>query len=280
VKVIYLILIFSTAYGQITRSLEQDEPAYLELGAGITTFTFPDYPGSSNSQVYLIPYPAAFVRGDTLRADEEGGIRGRFLSNPDYELSFSGSLNFSSDADDNPVRAGMPRLETLVELGPSILIRLKKSSKNSPMRWTLSLPLRFAFTTDLKKSTDRGLVFNPFVFFVRENLWWKNFMLFGGWDIRFATARYQDYYYSVPGIFATTARPAYKAKGGVLQHGTYLGFSYTYQKNHTFFAFAQLNNLHQNPNEDAALLEKKDQTSVAVGYTYWFYESKVRGTRY
>jgi hypothetical protein len=164
VKVIYLILIFSTAYGQITRSLEQDEPAYLELGAGITTFTFPDYPGSSNSQVYLIPYPAAFVRGDTLRADEEGGIRGRFLSNPDYELSFSGSLNFSSDADDNPVRAGMPRLETLVELGPSILIRLKKSSKNSPMRWTLSLPLRFAFTTDLKKSTDRGLVFNPFVF--------------------------------------------------------------------------------------------------------------------
>ena len=50
-----------------------------EAGFGIVHAIAPDYPGADHSSTYTIPFPAALYRGDVLRADEDGGMRGRFL---------------------------------------------------------------------------------------------------------------------------------------------------------------------------------------------------------
>ncbi len=269
-----------SSWGQITRSTMEEMPPLIELGVGISTFTIPDYPGSAHSRQLTIPFPTGIIRGDKLRADQEGGVRGRFFQDPDYELSISGSLTFSSSTEDNPVRQGMPGLDGLFELGPTVLIHLKKAKLNSPLKIGLSLPIRLAMSTDWKRYDDRGAVFNPFIYSFYENFLVPELTIFSGFDMKFATERYMDYYYSVEPQYATATRAAYEAKAGYLQSSLYFGFAYTIANEHTIFVFAQHLNLNNASNEASPLLTDKKQLAWAVGYTWWFYASEFRGTRY
>ncbi len=266
--------------GQVTRTTSKDSLPLLELGAGVISVSVPDYPGASRSQVYTFPFPTGLYRGETLRADEDAGIRGRFIQNPNYELSFSGSLTFSSRSDENPVRSGMPDLDGLGEFGPSLIIRLKRSTGKTPYRLSLALPLRYAISTDWKRFDERGFVFNPFLFFVREKFLHPDLILFSGIDIRWATEKYMDYYYQVDPQYVTSSRPYYDAKAGYLQTGLYLGMAFTLKKKHTFFSGVQHLSLNGAQNEESPLLVDTSQWAWAIGYSWWFYESELRGSRY
>ncbi len=264
---------------QITRSTLDENPPLIEFGVGLITLSMPDYPGAERSQTYTFPFPTVLYRGDILRADQEGGARARFIQHPDYELSFSGSLTFSSKSSENPARMGMPDLDGLGEFGPSLIWRIKKASKENLWKINLSIPLRYAVSTDFSQVDGRGFVFNPFLFAFREKFLHPNLILFAGIDTRFATESYMDYYYQVDPQYVTSSRPYYDAQGGYLQSSTLIGLSYRLKK-HTLFTGFQYLDLHGSRNEDSPLLVKKSQTSWVLGYTFWFYESDYIGSRY
>ncbi|MBL7663793.1 MAG: MipA/OmpV family protein [Bacteriovoracaceae bacterium] len=275
---VYILLTLNAA-AQITRPVDKEAPPLIELGAGIASFYFPDYAGAEHGRVYTFPFPTGIIRGENFRVDEEGGARGRFVSDPKYELSLSGSLTFASDAKDNPVRTGMPDLDSMIELGPSILYHFKRWSADSQYKVGLALPVRLAFATDFKDTEDRGLVFNPFLYMIKENLFQLPMIFLLGLDARWATERYMDYYYQVDPAFQTGSRPAYDAKAGLLQTSLVAAFSYTFFKEHTIFIAGQWATVDGSQIENSPLVVNKQNFSWAVGYTWWFYKSPWLGVR-
>lgn len=257
------------------KSISGELPLF-ELGAGVIGVEKPSYPGSAETESRAIPFPSVLYRGRYVRADEDGGLRSRFFWEDNFEVNVSINWNFGSDSDDLPLRKDMPDLDDIVEIGPSLIWHFKKASKASPTKISLSLPVRYAVSTDLKSLQNRGYVFNPFFYFIRERFIFSNTTLFLGLGTTFATQKYHDYYFTVPAQFATSTRPAYTAKSGNVSSEMSLGFAHNFYDDFTFFYGAQYSSLHNNRNDKSTLLEKKDTVSAAIGLIWWFYESKER----
>ena len=110
-------------------------------------------------------------------------------------------------------RAGMPNLDALVQLGPSLDFHLWRSDGDR-MQLDLRLPARVALTV-ASPPRDVGWIAAPHL-----NLDIRHIGAAPGWDLGilagplFAAQRYNQYFYSVPPAYATAQRPAYDAPGG------------------------------------------------------------------
>lgn len=93
------------------------EPLW-EIGFFNFVAELPHYPGSDETSWYAFPTPFITYRGRYLRATR-GGVRGIFYQSPTLETSLSLSGN-PPVPEDNQARAGMPRLDAIGELGPSV----------------------------------------------------------------------------------------------------------------------------------------------------------------
>ena len=270
---ICFISIKSFAQGYSNKSITGELPL-LELGAGVIGVTKAAYPGSSEKESRYIPIPAAVYRGRYVRADEDGGLRSRFFWEDSFEVNMSLNWNFGADSQELPLRAGMPDLDDILEAGPSLIWHFKKATTDSPTKISMSLPIRYAFSTDLKSAQNRGYVFNPFLYLIRQRAFSPNTTIFAGLGATLATQKYHDYYYSVAHEFATNARPSYVAKGGSLSSELTLGLAHNFLNDITIFFGTQYSSLHLNPNKDSVLLERKNNFAFAFGLIWWFYESE------
>jgi outer membrane scaffolding protein for murein synthesis (MipA/OmpV family) len=184
-----------------------------ELGAGAAVVSLPDYRGADQGRAWLLPFPYIVYRGEVLKADERR-VRGLFFERERFELDISANLQPPVDSGDNRARSGMPDLDPVIEIGPSLNLSLHRS----PDRRTeveLRLPLRAAIATDLSRVDFAGWVFQPNLnvdfrdTFGRPGL--KSGFLLGP---MFADRRYHHYYYGVDPDFSAPGRPAYNPGGG------------------------------------------------------------------
>jgi len=279
VKITCLILFFclSSAYAQVTQSVSGEALPLLELGVGVVGADVPDYPGAGHNTTHTVPFPAGLYRGDVLRADEDGGARARFLNTELLEVNMSIGGSLPADSEENPDRVGMPDLDTMLEFGPGLIIHFLKPSPSSKTKLSLNIPVRFAFSTDLKSVDDRGFIFNPLLYYIHEDFPIKKMILFVGLDTSFATGRMMDYFYTVAPQYSTAQRPTYKAEGGYLGSGTNLGFSYNFKNQVSFFAGVRQSFFSGAKNEASPLLVSKNNTSIGVGIVWWFWKSKAVG---
>lgn len=274
---IFLGLFYSiNLMAQISSTLKDDLPLF-EIGGGAASFIVPDYPGSNESSTYTLPFPAGILRDETLRLDEDGGARGRFFKSERIEvnLSIGGSLPVRSK--NNVARSGMNNIDPLIELGPGLIITLKKPgiTKN---KLALNLPLRQGISTNFKSLDARGIIFNPLLYYYHEDFLLKDLILFTGLESRFATESYQDYFYEVPAQYIDIDRPEYNAKGGYMSSSISTGLSYGVKK-WTFFTAAHYSYYDGSSNWNSPLLMARHTLSYGVGFVWWFYQSEARGTR-
>src|SRR5688572_28520382 len=70
-----------------------------EAGLGGAALSFPDYRGSNERQLWLLPFPYLVYRGEYLQADDRR-MRGVFFKTEraELDLSFNGSVPVDSDA--------------------------------------------------------------------------------------------------------------------------------------------------------------------------------------
>jgi MipA family protein len=183
-----------------------------EFGVGPGAVLFSDYPGSSSYRAYVLPVPYLRYRGKFFRSDRDG-VRGILLDAQSVSLNISLGASVPARSRDDSARTGMPDLNALVEIGPSLDLHLWHSDARD-MRLDLRLPARLALTlTSLPR--DVGWIAAPNV-----NLDIRNVGGSPGWDLGilagplFATQRYNRYFYAVPAAYAMTGRPAYDAPGG------------------------------------------------------------------
>ncbi|NMG76071.1 MipA/OmpV family protein [Aromatoleum diolicum] len=196
----------------VTVGATAGEKPLWELGAGVSVLQFPAYRGSDESRLFVLPVPYVVYRGEFLKADREG-IRGTFFDSDRVELSLSLSASPPVSSDKVDVREGMPDLEPTVEVGPSLDVRLWRSS-DERLRLRTRLPLRAGFTVE-NSPESTGWQFTP-----QLNLDWRDPAGMNGWTLGvvagpvFGDRRQHRYFYGVEGAQATATRPAYDVRGG------------------------------------------------------------------
>lgn len=184
-----------------------------EAGAGVTVLSLPDYRGSDERRGWVLPFPYVVYRGEFLKADERR-VRGLFFKTDRIELDVSINAQPPVDSGENDARRGMPDLDPVLELGPSLNISLHRSADRRT-EVELRVPVRAAIATDLSHAEFAGWVFTPNLNVdIRDPLGqagWKLGVLAGP---VFSDRRYNQYYYAVDPAFATPDRPAYNPGGG------------------------------------------------------------------
>lgn len=277
--ILAFLLLSNPAFSQARNSMLKKEVPLWEGGVGVVAGSIPDYPGAGHSTFHTVPIPAFIYRGKRVRADEDGGLRARFYKTDtwEFDLSIGGSLPASSD--ENAERKGMPDLDTMGEIGPTFIWKIIKPSKENPHKLILSVPLRFAASTDLKHFNTRGMIFNPILVYMRERVFLPRMTLILGFDTRFASDTLMDYFYSVSPFYVTSKRTAYEAKAGYMGSNLTLGFTYLLGKSYSFFGGAIQSSLHGATNEESPLFVRKNHTAFALGMIWWFYESKRIGVQ-
>jgi outer membrane scaffolding protein for murein synthesis (MipA/OmpV family) len=245
-------------------ALAQGPLPTLEIGAGVSAISLPDYRGSANSSSYVLPFPYIKYRGDRLRVD--GGARGIIFESEDVLLTLSADFTLPAD-DDNHEREGMDELDAIFEIGPALNYRFYPMQHGA--LW-VDLPLRFGYTVN-SDFEDIGYVFAP------RLSWRKPATRLGESKIRlsigplFANNRYHDYFYSVDDADATATRPAYEADGGY----SGLRSEFTYSKRigrYWLGGFIRYDNMNGAVIDDSPLVSDDETWTVGIALAWVFYQ--------
>ena len=253
------------------QALARDEPLW-ELGVGVAGATFPAYRGSQRQRSFVLPIPYVVYRGDRLRVGRDGA-RGLLAQTPEYEVDFSVDGAIPVDSTDEGPRAGMEELDPVVEMGPSLVIKLEQTATG---RWSFRLPLRAAVAVgnDPLSTSQVGWTLHPSLDLDAPKL-------VGDWDFRFnagprfASRAYHAYYYEVASEYATPERPAYRAAAGYSGLAFHVSAARRFER---FWvgAFLRYDNLAGTAFEDSPLVETTHAVSGGIGISWIFGESARR----
>ena len=194
--------------GLVAAPARAAEAPLWELGVGVAPLSFPAYRGSEQQRTLVFPIPYVVYRGDRLKIDRSGA-RGLLLDTERYELDVSLDGAIPVDSTEEGPRAGMEELDPVVEVGPSLKVRLSESDTGV---LDFRVPVRAAI------AVGDGLHHEGWK--VQPKLNYDAPRLVGGWDVgfslgpKFASRAYHAYYYDVGPGDVTPARPAYSAEGG------------------------------------------------------------------
>ncbi|MDW7709664.1 MAG: MipA/OmpV family protein [Deferrisomatales bacterium] len=262
-----LLAVSSTNIGR------SEELPLWEMGLGAAALSLPDYRGSDQQRLYVLPLPYLVYRGDLLRMDSEG-ITGLLFRSERVRLKLSGEATMPTKSDKNRARRGMPDLDLTFQVGPALEICLARDTQ-SEREVLFRLPVRAVIATDLSTWKAIGFVVNP-----QLTLALRNIGPGAGLDLRgtagtyFASERYHDYYYEVaPEHAIPDSRPAYDARGGY--SGAFLMLTTTKRFRHMWLgSFVSYDNLAGAVFEDSPLMRTRHVWMAGLGLSWVFAESK------
>jgi outer membrane protein len=188
-----------------------------EIGLGVGAVTIPDYPGSDQTDNYVLPTPYLIYRGEIFKADRDG-MRAQFVGSPRFEFDLSLGATPPVLSDQSDARSGMPNLPPAVEIGPELRFHLARDSEDESLRryeWNLHLPVRHSMTWTNGHLVNVGNVSYPHLNWKRKFRW-----LAQDWNVDadlgayFNDRSYHEYFYQVLPRNATANRPVYDPPGG------------------------------------------------------------------
>ena len=205
-------------------TLCQAEPAVIkeplwEIGVVGAGAYLPHYRGSDEYTWWALPLPYFIYRGEFIRATREG-VRGIFFDSAYFESSISVFGN-PPVPDDNEARQGMPELDALFEIGPSlkwfILGRnpIKKLYLMGSLRAASSINFDGGVNLEYQGfNAELNLIYHNRQFYKSHGF--KYFLKAG---LNMADNKLNSYFYDVPAMYVTPARSTFESDGG------YAGFS-------------------------------------------------------
>ena len=241
-----------------------------EAGVGAVAMHLPLYPGSSQDAGYLIPFP--YLRLESKYLDIDQGIESNLFRTNKVRLSLSGGLGVPVNSADSIARAGMPNLDLVLQLGPSVDIIFDKRSQGA-REFRLELPVRLAVATDFSSTRNIGWLFEPRLVYESKRKHKAGWAYEYTAGVRLATDKYHDYYYSVGPQYATPTRPAYRASGGYSGLFTDLVASWR-KRNLIYFAWVRYQYLGGAQYEDSPLFEDEHYWFLGIGLNWIFAESR------
>ena len=248
------------------------DTSYWELGVGIAGINSPDYRGSDQSRFHFLPFPYFMFNSQHWRIGREG-VSG-FLFNSEYiKLDISANGDFSVDSDKNRLRQGMPDLNYIGELGPSLDVILYKNP-DTHTKVEFNLPVRAVFSTDFKKLEHVGWSAGPHLLLKRKKFGPKNSLSISmSVGAIFADADYHKLFYEVKKPFETAFRPAYEAHGGYSGTRSTLRLSMRLKKG-WITLFARHDSLSNAQIADSPLVQRENGTMVGIVWVYVWRNAK------
>ena len=241
-----------------------------EAGVGVVAVTLPLYPGSAQDADYLIPFPYLRLESKYLNIDQ--GIESRLFRTNKVRFSLSGGLGVPVNSADSTARAGMPDLDLVLQLGPSLDVIFDKRSQGA-REFRLELPLRLAVATDFSSTRNTGWLFEPRLVYESKRKHKAGWAYEYTAGIRLATDKYHGYYYDVEPRFATATRPAYTAAGGY--GGLFTDLVASWRKNSLiYFAWVRYQYLGGAQYEDSPLFEDDNYWFLGIGLNWIYAESR------
>lgn len=253
----------------------EDKPLW-EVGIGVAPMRLPDYRGSDESRNYVLPLPYLVYRGEILRVDR-GGIYGRLFESDRVRFDISVDAGAPVDSANNRARQGMPDLDPVFEIGPSLEICLWRNCSGERLL-QFRLPVRAVQATDFSSIDSIGGTAHPHL-----NLDFRNIGPGGGWNFGvaagplYASERYHDYYYQVAPAYATVTRPAYDASGGYSGMRVTVALSKRFRQL-WFGAFARYDDLSGTVFGDSPLVRLHHSFMAGFGVAWILAESEQRVT--
>ena len=237
-----------------------------DLGVGAANFSLDLYPGSASKKHYLVPLPYFTLISKKIEVDR--GIRGFLFKSDSVVLDVSADFGIPVDSEDSAVRKGMPNLDAVLQLGPSLEVLLHKSEPER-LNVRFELPLRAAMASDIRDTSHEGWLLEPRFTFEKKRLYKAGLstrLMFG---LKYATHDYYAYYYDVAPMYATPERPAYASGEGY--GGAFISLQAGWrQGNWVWWTLLQYQNLSGTVFEDSPLVEEKDYYLFGVGFAWLF----------
>lgn len=246
----------------------------LELGLIGGGGYVPDYPAASEGGLRGIVAPFLVYRGGIFRADDQGA-RLRAFQTGDVEFSLSASGSFPVSSDDNDARRGMPDLDWMGEIGPTLRLTLWRDSDTAaPQRILLETPVRAVFSTDFTSIHHRGFTFAPEIAFEAHNLLRQDTRLRASVGVTFGDRRFMDTFYGVAPEFARPGRGAYHAEAGYLGARASVSYRVPVTERIAVIAGARAEYFGGAANRVSPLFRQEWNLSVAAGVTWSLWRSE------
>jgi MipA family protein len=259
-----LILLISVVALNAQAESDDSQTQKWQFGLGLGSQTIADYRGSSYYQTQFIPIPFVMYNGNYIKIDRDGA-RGEYRWSDQLEFNISADAALNGDSEDNPLRRGMPQLNSAFEIGPSI--NWAFAGNTIKQGWSLRVPIRSVYTFGSEGFGHQGYVFNP-------KLTWRktiasNWMTSLNIGPIWANSDYHDYYYNVDAAYATQNRPEYQARSG------YSGFMSKISIKRNFGrywlgALVRADVLNGAVFLDSPLVEEKTSVSFGLAAVYLF----------
>jgi len=240
-----------------------------ELGIGLGAIHQNYYPGTEDTRSFAFPAIIPIYRGEHLKSDEEG-VRAELAKDSRFRLDLSVEFNLSVDSNEITLRQGMPDIDNILQIGPSLQYTMAKTDDTE---WLIRLPVRAGFAIG-DNSTSAGVTFGPDITYLKEvrflNNPWRLGLSLGP---QFGTAEYHDIYYSVDEQFVTPSRSEYQADGGLSSYRFLLTFTSKSPRRITSW-FLRAENLSGSVIEDSPLVETDNSLTVGFIYSFTVFKSK------
>lgn len=227
-----------------------------------------DYPASAQNNYFGGLLPFVVYRSEKLRFTGRG-ISAIALEDSRFKLDVSMAVSLNADSEGNTLRAGMPDLDYLFELGPQLVMRVIDSrSESGRTRLNWSNRLRGVVSTDFGSLNGRGWVLQSQFQWRRENLFRNKLDLFATLSFTWASENLQDYFYQVGADQTTSFRPAYDASGGYLSTTLFAGFGWSPVQDIRLFVGINQGHFGNSANKESPLFETDASTGIALGLVW------------
>lgn len=253
-----------------TNQADYQERPLFELGLGVGGLYQPYYTGTKQSRTFAFPVPVPVYRGDFLKSDEDG-VRAELLNSDRFKLEFSMDFNLAFDSDDVDLRTGMDDIDSRLQIGPSIEVKLAQTDHS---QWLLNLPIRANIGISGDGLNESGFTFAPNVTYFRNFDWsgtaWRAGVALGP---QFGSKDYQNLYYGVDDAFATDTRPSYSADSGYA--GSRLLMTLRSQNRERLWVwFVRYENINGATFDDSPLVETNNGLSIGLIFSKFLFKSK------
>ncbi len=265
-----LILLYSSfsCAGEAKKSESKNLNNKMEwtLGAGLGVFEYHLYPGAKETRRLIFPVPHFTFRSEKFEIDR--GLKSFLYHSKKVVVDISMDFGLPVNSEDTQARKGMPDLDFMLQVGPSIEFLLNDKNK-SYFDTRFEIPVRVAFASDFRNVENIGYLIEPrFSFnhrrYVKTGVSQK--MTVG---LKFATEDFHAYYYDVADAFSTAARESFTSQAGF--GGSFAKYRISYRtRDFIYWAFVRYQSLHGAKFEESPLVLKKDYYFIGLGASWIF----------
>lgn len=256
------IFLFSAFFSILANAQDRDLPLW-EYGAGFGYVRYAQYPASSQYSDLALPFPTFQYRGKVIRADDREGARAYFLKSDNWYVELSGAGYPSLDSSKNDARSGMETIPWMLLLGPQLVYQL---SDNTDLR----LSVFQATSTDFKMTRFSGNTQRiQLAHRIRQEQTQGNLFM----TLNSGSQEFMSVFFDVPDQYATSQRPFYDARAGLL--GYHISYFQSWNKGRAAFYFGgDVSKYDISVNRQSPLHKSDTNMTYLVGFTYRLGESE------